>query len=58
MADEDMGQLGAVDWRFTEFTSAPAHVLYSTCGELLAIPVTGQEVGTQLLDVVFRWLVI
>lgn len=55
MSDVDMQELSDIDWRFAEFTSAPAHVLYSTCVELLALPIAGEEIGEALFDLIFRW---
>ena len=40
------------DWRFNEFPNAAAHALHATCVELMALPITGQVVGSALLDVV------
>ena len=45
------------DWRFNEFPNAAAHALHATCVELMALPITGQVVGSALLDVVLcRWV--
>lgn len=57
MNDESVDELTDIDWRFAEFTSAPAHVLYSTCTELLALPVPGEQLGEELINVIFKWLV-
>ncbi|EDV23067.1 uncharacterized protein TRIADDRAFT_28077, partial [Trichoplax adhaerens] len=38
------------DWRFNEFANAASHFLYTSCVELLALPVTGQDVGRALFD--------
>ena len=57
MNDESIDELNDIDWRFAEFTSAPAHVLYSTCTELLALPVPGEQLGEELINVIFNWLV-
>ena len=40
------------DYRFNEFPNAAAHALYSICLELMALPVSGNVVGSALLDVV------
>lgn len=43
-----------IDWRFSEFPSAPAHVLHSTCVEVMGLPVSSEIVGNGLLDVVLK----
>jgi len=55
MTDVEVEKLLGVDWRFTEFTSAPAHVLYSTCAEFLALPIAGEKVAAGLIDIIFSW---
>jgi len=42
------------DWRFNEFPNSATHGLYSTCIELMALPVTGPVVGNALYDIVLR----
>ena len=42
------------DWRFNEFPNSASHALYSTCIELMALPVTGAEVGNALYDIVLK----
>lgn len=44
----------ACDWRFNEFPNPVAHALHVTWVELMALPVTGQEVGEALFDVIFK----
>jgi len=44
----------ACDWRFNEFPNPVAHALHVTWVELMALPVTGQEVGDALFDVIFK----
>lgn len=56
MTDEPVEELADIDWRFAEFTSAPAHVLYSTCAELLTLPKAGENVGNALIDIIIRGL--
>ena len=55
MSEDRVEGLCEIDWRFAEFTSAPSHVLYSTCAEFLALPISGEELGQQLIDVIFHW---
>lgn len=43
-----------IDWRFNEFPNAGAHVLYTTCVELMALSVGPAAVTNGLLDVVAR----
>ncbi|KAL3284506.1 hypothetical protein HHI36_018665 [Cryptolaemus montrouzieri] len=40
------------DWRFNEFPNAGAHMLYTTCVELMALSVGATAVANGLLDVV------
>lgn len=42
------------DWRFNEFPNAGAHVLYTTCAELMALSAGPNAVASGLLDVVVR----
>ena len=42
------------DWRFNEFPNASAHSLFVTCVELMALPMTGDEVGRALFDVIHQ----
>lgn len=42
------------DWRFNEFPNAASHVLYVTCVELMALPLSPVAVGNNLLDVVTK----
>lgn len=44
----------ACDWRFNEFPNPVAHALHVTWVELMALPVTGQEAGDALFDVIFK----
>ncbi|XP_068748521.1 mediator of RNA polymerase II transcription subunit 23-like [Montipora capricornis] len=44
----------ACDWRFNEFANPVAHALHVTWVELMALPVTGPEVGDALFDVIFK----
>lgn len=43
-----------VDWRFNEFPNAASHMLYVTCVELMALPMSPIIVGTSLLEVVTK----
>ena len=40
------------DWRFNEFPNACAHALHVTCIELMALPITANQVANNLLNVV------
>jgi len=42
------------DWRFNEFPNSACHALYSTCIELMALPVAGADVGNALYDIILR----
>lgn len=42
------------DWRFNEFPNAGAHMLYTTCVELMALSVGATAVANGLLDVVMK----
>jgi len=42
------------DWRFNEFPNAAAHALHVTCIELMALPVSGPDVGNALYDIVLK----
>ncbi|KAJ3607191.1 hypothetical protein NHX12_026704 [Muraenolepis orangiensis] len=42
------------DWRFNEFPNPAAHALHVTCVELMALTVSGKDVGNALLNVVLR----
>ncbi|XP_017776006.1 PREDICTED: mediator of RNA polymerase II transcription subunit 23 [Nicrophorus vespilloides] len=42
------------DWRFNEFPNAGAHILYTSCVELMALSAGPPAVATGLLDVVLR----
>ena len=42
------------DWRFNEFPNPATHALYSSCIELMALPVSGAEVGNALYDIVLK----
>ncbi|KAA0709014.1 Mediator of RNA polymerase II transcription subunit 23 [Triplophysa tibetana] len=42
------------DWRFNEFPNPAAHALHVTCVELMALAVTGKDVGNALLNVVLK----
>lgn len=42
------------DWRFNEFSNAPAHAMYVTCVELLSLPVAPQIVANNLIDVIVK----
>ena len=42
-----------MDWRFNEFPNEGAHALYSTCVEVIGLPVSNpSEVGAKLVDVI------
>lgn len=42
------------DWRFNEFANPVAHALHVTWVELMALPVTGPEVGDAIFDVILK----
>lgn len=42
------------DWRFNEFPNAGAHILYTTCVELMALSAGPTAVANGLLDVVAK----
>jgi len=42
------------DWRFNEFPNAACHALYSSCIELMALPVGGAVVGDALYDIILK----
>ncbi|XP_075165990.1 mediator complex subunit 23 [Haematobia irritans] len=42
------------DWRFNEFSNAPAHAMYVTCVELLSLPIAPQIVANNIIDVVVK----
>lgn len=46
--------ISQIDWRFNEFPNAGAHVLYTTCVELMGLSAGPTAVGNGLLDVVAR----
>ncbi|XP_044767025.1 mediator of RNA polymerase II transcription subunit 23 [Coccinella septempunctata] len=46
------------DWRFNEFPNAGAHMLYTTCVELMALSVGATAVANGLLDVVLKGYVL
>ncbi len=42
-----------MDWRFNEFSNEPTHALYSTCVELMGLPIADPgSVGASLVDVI------
>ncbi|XP_076272073.1 mediator complex subunit 23 isoform X2 [Rhynchophorus ferrugineus] len=43
-----------IDWRFNEFPNSGAHILYTTCVELMALPAGPVAVANGLLDVVAK----
>nr|CAI5826619.1 unnamed protein product [Callosobruchus analis] len=45
------------DWRFNEFPNAGAHILYTSCVELMALSAGPQAVANGLLDVVAKGFV-
>ncbi|CAH1171324.1 unnamed protein product [Phaedon cochleariae] len=45
------------DWRFNEFPNAGAHILYTSCVELMALSAGPEEVANGLLDVVAKGFV-
>lgn len=47
-------QLPPTDWRFNEFPNQTAHILYVTCVELMALPISPDVVANNLLDVVAK----
>uniref|UniRef100_A0AAQ4PAB1 Mediator of RNA polymerase II transcription subunit 23 n=1 Tax=Gasterosteus aculeatus aculeatus TaxID=481459 RepID=A0AAQ4PAB1_GASAC len=42
------------DWRFNEFPNPAAHALHVTCVELMALAVSGKDVGNALLNVALK----
>lgn len=42
------------DWRFNEFPNAGAHILYTSCVELMALSAGPSAVANGLLDVVAK----
>ena len=42
------------DWRFNEFPNPSVHALHVTCVELMALPVSGEQVGLALFDVICK----
>lgn len=42
------------DWRFNEFTNAPAHALYVSCVELLSLPVSPEVIANNLINVIVK----
>uniref|UniRef100_A0A8C3AUN5 Mediator of RNA polymerase II transcription subunit 23 n=1 Tax=Cyclopterus lumpus TaxID=8103 RepID=A0A8C3AUN5_CYCLU len=46
------GPFPTCDWRFNEFPNPAAHALHVTCVELMALAVSGKDVGNALLNVV------
>lgn len=46
------------DWRFNEFPNVGAHILYTTCVELMALSAGPQSVANGLLDVVAKGYVL
>lgn len=42
------------DWRFYEFPNAPTHAMYSTCLEVLALPLAPKVVVNNLIDTVVK----
>jgi len=41
-----------VDWRYSEFPNPVAHVLYSTCLEIMALPVVPSQAASAIIQVV------
>ncbi|XP_059556329.1 mediator of RNA polymerase II transcription subunit 23 isoform X6 [Myotis daubentonii] len=54
MAGKSPGPFPNCDWRFNEFPNPAAHALHVTCVELMALAVSGKEVGNALLNVVLK----
>ncbi|XP_065744601.1 mediator of RNA polymerase II transcription subunit 23 isoform X7 [Phocoena phocoena] len=54
MAGKSPGPFPNCDWRFNEFPNPAAHALHVTCVELMALAVSGQDVGNALLNVVLK----
>ena len=43
----------SMDWRFNEFPNEGTHALYTTCIELMGLPVTDpSQVGSMLVDLI------
>lgn len=43
-----------IDWRFNEFPNSGVHILYTTCVELMGLPVGPAAVANGLMDVILR----
>ncbi|XP_044773618.1 mediator of RNA polymerase II transcription subunit 23 isoform X6 [Neomonachus schauinslandi] len=54
MAGKSPGPFPNCDWRFNEFPNPAAHALHVTCVELMALAVSGEDVGNALLNVVLK----
>ncbi|CAL1586239.1 unnamed protein product [Knipowitschia caucasica] len=54
MAGKSPGPFPNCDWRFNEFPNPAAHALHVTCVELMALAVSGKDVGNALLNVVLK----
>jgi len=42
------------DWRFNEFPNPSAHALYVVCVELMTLPVSANDIGNSLIDVMTK----
>eukprot|EP00794_Sanderia_malayensis_P004577 gene4577-5179_t len=42
------------DWRFNEFPNPTSHALHVTCVELMALPITCEQVGEALFNVLYK----
>lgn len=54
MAGKSPGPFPNCDWRFNEFPNPAAHALHVTCVELMALAVSGKDVGNALLNVALK----
>lgn len=54
LAGNVTGVAALIDWRFNEFPNAGAHILYTTCVELMGLSVEPAYVANGLLDVIIK----
>ncbi|GJQ71180.1 putative mediator of RNA polymerase II transcription subunit [Trypoxylus dichotomus] len=54
LAGNVTGVAALIDWRFNEFPNAGAHILYTTCVELMGLSVEPAYVANGVLDVIAK----
>lgn len=54
LAGNVTGVAALIDWRFNEFPNAGAHILYTTCVELMALSVEPTYVANGVMDVIVK----